>query len=69
MNFYICLKEININEKIIYKVDDIIIIENVKYLNLEDFKSYPSLNEIFYISSTFTLREIDLFLSIWKKYY
>lgn len=62
----ICTNIKNVKDKILYKIDDIIIIENLKYLNLEEFKEYSIGNEIFYISPTFTLRDIDLFISILK---
>lgn len=55
-----------ISDKILYKIDDLIIFDNKEYLDLKNFKSYTFINEDFYISPLYTLQDIDLFISIWK---
>lgn len=64
-SFYICINNFT-KIKVLYKLDDLIILENEEYLNTNKFKEYLSGRETFLISSKFNLEEIDLFFSIWE---
>lgn len=69
-NLYICeileeSFEINVNDKILYKIEDIIIYDNKEYLEAKNLKKYPIGNEIFWISINFTLANIEEFNSIY----
>lgn len=69
-NLYICeileeSFEINFNDKILYKIEDIIIYDNKEYLEAKNLKKYPIGNEIFWISINFTLADIEKFNSIY----
>lgn len=64
-NFYIC----NCNEKsekIIYKIDDILIYNEQEYLDLKEFSEYIKFNELFLFSSSYTLKDINMFFDIYK---
>ncbi|MCG3703790.1 hypothetical protein L5F68_05520 [Aliarcobacter butzleri] len=69
-NLYICeiIEEsfdIKINDKILYKIEDLIIYDNKEYLESKNLKKYPIGNEIFWISINFTLANIEEFNSIY----
>jgi|TARA_R110002050_G_scaffold276716_1_gene422013 FtsZ-binding cell division protein ZapB len=67
-DFYICMKNKNIKEKILYKLDDLIIYDDVEYLDFNEFSEISFGNNIIYASSRFTLEEINTFIKIWKKF-
>jgi hypothetical protein len=52
------------NEKILYKIDDIIIYENKEYLDAKNLKKYPIGEDIFWISLNCTLADIEKFNSL-----
>ncbi len=62
-NYY----EISINDKIIYKIEDILIYDNKEHLEYKNLKKYPIGNEIFWISLNLTLADIEKFNSCWFK--
>lgn len=69
-NLYICeiIEEsfdIKINDKILYKIEDLIIYDNKEYLESKNLKKYPIGNEIFWISINFTLADIEKFNSLY----
>ncbi|MCG3668509.1 hypothetical protein L5F24_10915 [Aliarcobacter butzleri] len=69
-NLYICeiIEEsfdIKINDKILYKIEDLIIHDNKEYLESKNLKKYPIGNEIFWISINFTLADIEKFNSLY----
>lgn len=51
------------NEKILYKIDDIVIYENKEYLDGKILKKYPIGEETFWISQNCTLADIEKFNS------
>lgn len=53
------------NEKIIYKIDDVIIYEDKEYLNAKELKKYPIGEDIFWISLNCTLSDIEKFNSLY----
>lgn len=62
--FYICECE-NIDNKIIYFIDDVIIKNNIKYLDLRKFKLFKkSKFEEYLFSSKFNLDDLDEFYNI-----
>lgn len=70
-NLYICeiIEEsfdIKINDKILYKIEDLIIYDNKEYLESKNLKKYPIGNEIFWISINFTLADIEKFNSLYS---
>ena len=52
---------ISSNEKILYKIDDVIIYENKEYLDAKNLKKYPIGEDIFWISLNCTLADIEKF--------
>ncbi|KLE11426.1 hypothetical protein [Aliarcobacter butzleri] len=69
-NLYICeiIEEsfdISVNDKILYKIEDILIYDNKEYLETKNLKRYPIGNEIFWISNNLTLADIDKFNSLY----
>ncbi len=69
-NLYICeiIEEsfdIKINDKILYKIEDLIIYDNKEYLESKNLKKYQIGNEMFWISINFTLANIEEFSSIY----
>ncbi|MFX4282735.1 hypothetical protein [Aliarcobacter butzleri] len=69
-NLYICeiveeSFDIKINDKILYKIEDIIIYDDKEYLESKNLKKYPIGNEMFWISINFTLANIEEFSSIY----
>lgn len=67
-DFYICMKSKNTKEKMLYKLDDLIIYDNIEYLDFNEFSEISFGNNIIYASSRFTLEEINKFIKIWKKF-
>ena len=53
------------NEKILYKIDDVIIYEDKEYLDAKNLKKYPIGEYIFWISFNCTLADIEKFNSIY----
>ena len=56
---------IKLNEKILYKIDDVIIYENKEYLDSKNLKKYPIGENIFWISLNCTLADIEKFNSLY----
>lgn len=56
---------ISSNEKILYKIDDVIIYENKEYLDAKNLKKYPIGEYIFWISLNCTLADIEKFNSLY----
>jgi hypothetical protein len=65
--FYVCKEkeQIESDKTIVYKIDDLIIHNNIEYLNLENFINYNFDNHNFLFSSKYTLDEFNKFRSIW----
>jgi hypothetical protein len=53
------------NEKILYKIDDVIIYEDKEYLDAKNLKKYPIGEDIFWISLNCTLADIEKFNSLY----
>ena len=53
------------NEKILYKIDDVIMYENKEYLDAKNLKKYPIGEYIFWISLNCTLADIEKFNSLY----
>ena len=53
------------NEKILYKIDDVIIYEDKEYLDAKNLKKYPIGEDIFWISLNCTLFDIEKFNSLY----
>lgn len=53
------------NEKILYKIDDVIIYEDKEHLDIKNLKKYPIGEDIFWISLNFTLADIEKFNSLY----
>lgn len=53
------------NEKIIYRIDDVIIYEDKEYLDAKNLKKYPIGEDIFWISLNCTLADIEKFNSLY----
>jgi hypothetical protein len=53
------------NEKILYKIDDVIIYEDKEYLDAKNLKKYPIGEDIFWISLNYTLADIEKFNSLY----
>jgi hypothetical protein len=69
-NLYICeiteeTYDISLNDKILYKIEDILIYDNKEHLQAKNLKKYPIGNEIFWISINFTLADIEKFNSLY----
>jgi hypothetical protein len=64
-DFYVCKEDKEEYEIIVYKIDDLIIYEDSKYLNLENFEKYSFNNRNFLFSSNYTLIDIKKFKVIW----
>ncbi|WP_066152207.1 hypothetical protein [Aliarcobacter cryaerophilus] len=69
-NLYICeiieeTYDIGLNDKILYKIEDILIYDNKEHLQAKNLKKYPIGNEIFWISKNFTLADIEKFNSLY----
>ena len=60
---------ISSNEKILYKIDDVIIYENKEYLDAKNLKKYPIGEDIFWISLNCTLADIEKFNSLYFNIY
>ena len=56
---------IKLNEKILYKIDDVIIYEDKEYLDAKNLKKYPIGEDIFWISLNCTLFDIEKFNSLY----
>ncbi|PRM87141.1 hypothetical protein [Aliarcobacter cryaerophilus] len=56
--------DIKSNEKILYKIDDVIIYEEKEYLDAKNLKKYPIGESIFWISLNCTLADIEKFNSL-----
>ncbi len=56
--------DIKSNEKILYKIDDVIIYEEKEYLDARNLKKYPIGESIFWISLNCTLADIEKFNSL-----
>lgn len=56
---------IKLNEKILYKIDDVIIYGNKEYLDAKNLKKYPIGENIFWISLNCTLADIEKFNSLY----
>ncbi len=73
-NLYICEVldnecGITSNEKILYKIDDVIIYGDKEYLDAKNFKKYPIGENIFWISLNCTLADIEKFNSLYFNIY
>lgn len=69
-NLYICEVldnecGISSNEKILYKIDDVIIYGEKEYLDAKNLKKYPIGEDIFWISLNCTLADIEKFNSLY----
>lgn len=53
------------NEKILYKIDDVIIYEDKEYLDAKNLKKYPIGEDIFWISLNCRLADIEKFNSLY----
>ena len=53
-------------EKILYKIDDLIIKNDTEYLNIKKYKKYKIRNDYFLISLRCSLQDIDELESLWK---
>ena len=53
------------NEKILYKIDDVIIYEDKEYLDAKNLKKYPIGENVFWISLNCTLADIEKFNSLY----
>ncbi|MDK2040779.1 hypothetical protein [Aliarcobacter butzleri] len=53
------------NEKILYKIDDLIIYEDKEYVDIKNLKKYPIGENIFWISLSCTLADIEKFNSLY----
>ena len=53
------------NEKILYKIDDVIIYEDKEYLDAKNLKKYPIRENVFWISLNCTLADIEKFNSLY----
>lgn len=60
---------ISSNEKILYKIDDVIIYENKEYLDAKNLKKYPIGEDIFWVSLNCTLADIEKFNSLYFNIY
>ena len=60
---------ISSNEKILYKIDDVIIYGDKEYLDAKNFKKYPIGEDIFWISLNCTLADIEKFNSLYFNIY
>jgi hypothetical protein len=56
---------IKLNEKILYKIDDVIIYEDKEHLNAKNLKKYPIGEDVFWISLNCTLFDIEKFNSLY----
>lgn len=56
---------IKFNEKILYKIDDLIIYGDNEYLDPKNLKKYPIGEDIFWISLNCTLADIEKFNSLY----
>ena len=70
IDFYICEVldneyDIKSNEKILYKIDDVIIYGDNEYLDPKNLKKYPIGEDIFWISLNCTLADIEKFNSLY----
>ena len=65
--FYVCKEKepIESDKTIVYKIDDLIIHNNIEYLNLENFIKYNIDDHDFLFSSKYTLDELNKFKNIW----
>ena len=73
-NLYICEVldnecGITSNEKILYKIDDVIIYEDKEYLDAKNLKKYPIGENVFWISLNCTLADIEKFNSLYFNIY
>lgn len=57
------------NEKILYKIDDVIIYQNKEYLDTKNLKKYPIGEDIFWVSLNCTLADIEKFNSSYFNIY
>lgn len=57
------------NEKILYKIDDVIIYDNKEYLDTKNLKKYPIGEDIFWVSLNCTLADIEKFNSSYFNIY
>ena len=56
---------IKLNEKVLYKIDDVIIYEDKEYLDAKNLKKYPIGEDVFWISLNCTLADIEKFNSLY----
>ena len=56
---------IKLNEKVLYKIDDVIIYEDREYLDAKNLKKYPIGEDVFWISLNCTLADIEKFNSLY----
>lgn len=56
---------IKLNEKVLYKIDDLIIYGDSEYLDPKNLKKYPIGEDIFWISLNCTLADIEKFNSLY----
>lgn len=64
-NLYVCSVE---DEEgiFVYKIEDLIIYQNIEYINIEKFRKFIILNKTFYFSLNYTLEDINEFEALWK---
>ncbi len=65
LGFYVCESE-DLDTNILYKFDDVIIYENIEYLDLKKFKKHMINKDKFYLSMNFTLHEVDSIELVWN---
>ncbi len=65
LGFYVCESE-DLDTNILYKLDDVIIYENIEYLDLKKFKKHMINKDKFYLSMNFTLHEVDSIELVWN---
>lgn len=68
-NFYVC-KRMDFKYSditIIYKIDDLIIRNNLEYLDLTNFAEYNFENKNYIFSPKYTIGDLNKFKNIWKR--
>ncbi len=56
---------IKLNEKVLYKIDDVLIYEDREYLDAKNLKKHPIGEDVFWISLNCTLADIEKFNSLY----
>lgn len=66
LGLYVCQSE-DLDTYILYKLDDVIIYENIEYLDMKKFKKHMINKEKFYLSMNFTLHEVYSIELVWNE--